>query len=210
MRVCWLWRTGQCPVHQAEQAANQPLSGIHRARSAIIHRTVRWVSGATANWRNGHLQKQIVNWTVRVRVRAEKSERTGLSGATTRQRLQRSTRSKPQRACWRGAHRTVNSDCPVHHQTVHCAHRQQTQPTARKWLEAINTPKPPPSIASKYSEHHIHCNSKGNHSKDTSKAFNPIQATKSTLLLRDLREDHLCSFVALVAWIAFSPSHSYS
>jgi hypothetical protein len=34
----------------------------------------------------------------------------------------------------------VNSVCPVHHQTVRCAHRQQKQPTARKWLEAINTP----------------------------------------------------------------------
>jgi hypothetical protein len=59
-------------------------------------------------------------------------------------------------------------------------------------------------MASKYSEHHIHYKSKDNNSNDTSKAFNPLQATKSTLLLRDLREDHLCSFVALVAWIAFS------
>jgi hypothetical protein len=46
---------------------------------------------------------------------------------------------EPQRACGRGAHRTMNSDCSVRHRTVRCAHRQQAQPTARKWLEAINT-----------------------------------------------------------------------
>jgi hypothetical protein len=49
-------------------------------------------------------------------------------------------RSKPQRACWRGTHRTVNSTCSVHHRTIRCAHQQQKQPTTRKWLEAINTP----------------------------------------------------------------------
>jgi hypothetical protein len=43
----------------------------------------------------------------------------------------------------------VNSICPVHLWTVRCAHRQQKQPTTRKWLEAINTSQPPPSIVSK-------------------------------------------------------------
>jgi hypothetical protein len=42
---------------------------------------------------------------------------TGLSGAAKRQRSP-----------------TVNSDCPVRHRTVRCAHRQQTLSTARKWL----------------------------------------------------------------------------
>jgi hypothetical protein len=80
-------------------------------------------------------------------LKAEKSERTrhvwcgtGLSGATTGQGFQRSSRSKPQWTCWRGTHRTVNSGCPVHHQTVQCAYRRQKQLTARKYLEAINTP----------------------------------------------------------------------
>jgi hypothetical protein len=106
---------------------------------------VWWAIGATVTTRNGRLQKQTVKWTVRVGVRAEKSERTGhvrcgtgLSGSTTGQRLQRST--------------TVNSTCPVRHRTVRCAHRQQKQSIARKWLEAINTPQPPPSMASKFSE----------------------------------------------------------
>jgi hypothetical protein len=58
-------------------------------------------------------------------------------------------------------------------------------------------PSKPPTLLIQYK-------SKGKHSKDTIKAFNPLQAPKSTQLLRDLREDHLCSFVALVAWIAFS------
>jgi hypothetical protein len=30
--------------------------------------------------------------------------------------------------------------CLMHHRTARCVRRQQSQPTARKWLEAINTP----------------------------------------------------------------------
>jgi hypothetical protein len=39
-------------------------------------------------------------------------------------------------------------------------------------------------------------------SKDTIKAFNPLQAPKSNQALSDLREGVCVSFVALVAWIA--------
>jgi hypothetical protein len=97
--------------------------------------------------------------------------------------------------------RTVNSDCPVVHRTVRCAHRQQPLPTARKWLGAINTPQPPHSLASKFSEHPIHCNSKRLHSKTHSIdqiLSNPPNQFNS---IRNLREGALCSFVALVAWI---------
>jgi hypothetical protein len=69
---------------------------------------------------------------------------------------------------------------------------------------AINTPETPLFKPSKPPTLLIQYKSKGKHSKDTIKAFNPLQATKSTQLLRDLREYHLCSFVPLVAWIAFS------
>jgi hypothetical protein len=69
---------------------------------------------------------------------------------------------------------------------------------------AINTPQPPLFKPSKPPTLLIQYKSKGKHSEDTIKAFNPLQAPKSTQLLRDLSEDHLCSFVALVAWIAFS------
>jgi hypothetical protein len=41
MRVWCLWRTGHCPVHQASERTNMPLSGILWAPSAIIHRTIR-------------------------------------------------------------------------------------------------------------------------------------------------------------------------
>jgi hypothetical protein len=55
-----------------------------------------------------------------------------------------------------------------------------------KWLEAINTTQPPPSMASKYSEHHIHCKSKAKHSKTHSKHSIHSKLPKSTLVLRDL------------------------
>jgi hypothetical protein len=55
-------------------------------------------------------------------------------------------------------------------------------------------PQPPPFKPSKPPILLIQYKSKGKHSKDTIKAFNPLQAPKSTQLLRDLREDHLCFF----------------
>jgi hypothetical protein len=66
------------------------------------------------------------------------------------------------------AHRTVNSDCPVHHRTVWWPHlsdlqrsnpngwvtwlaRQTASPTATLVIGAINTPQPPHFKASKFS-----------------------------------------------------------
>jgi hypothetical protein len=74
------------------------------------------------------------------------------------------------------AHRTVNSDCPVHHRTVRwptcqklqqsepngrvtwlahrtvrCAMRQKPSPTVTLVVGAINTPNHPPFIGSKFS-----------------------------------------------------------
>jgi hypothetical protein len=96
------------------------------------------------------------------------------------------------------AHRIVNNVCPVRHRTVRCARRQQKQPTARKWLEAINTPQPPHSKPSKHSELPIQYKSKANHSNTHSKHSIHSKFPKSTLVLRDLREDHLCSFALLL------------
>jgi hypothetical protein len=197
---------GQAPNEQATLGFSQGALHYNSSDCPMCTRHVRWANGATVTYANGRLPK--VNSCERARQRLEHTGHvwcgTGLFGAAIGQRVPMVNRSKPQRVCWRGTHRTVNSTYPVHHRTVRCAHRHQTQPTARKWLETINTPQPSPSMASKYSEYHIHFKSKGNHSKDTTKAFNPLQAPKSTLLLRDLWEDHLCSFVALVAWTAFS------
>jgi hypothetical protein len=55
-------------------------------------------------------------------------------------------------------------------------------------------PQPPPFKPSKPPTLLIQYKSKSKHSKDTIKAFNSLQAPKSTQLLRDLREDHLCFF----------------
>jgi hypothetical protein len=76
--------------------------------------------------------------------------------------------------------------------------------TARVVVGAINTPNHLYSSHPSILHFSFNTRAKGKHSKGTIKAFNPLHAPKSTQLLRDLREDHLCSFVALVAWIVFS------
>jgi hypothetical protein len=117
-----------CPVcHRTVFGAPGPYSlklatlGFLRARSAIIHQTVRCDSGVTAIQRNGRLQRTPANATVREQC-TQKSEQSS------------------------EAHRTVNSACPVPlvdkasngqklqnpnswvtwlaHRTVRCAHRQ--------------------------------------------------------------------------------------
>jgi hypothetical protein len=156
---------------------------------------------------NGRLQKR----TVQVRSQSRKSEHTvhvqcgtGLSDVATRQRVPTVNTLQTPTTCRRGAHRTVNSTCPVHHRTVRCAHRQQNQPTTKKWLEAINTPQPPPSMASKFYEVHIQCKSNSIHSKAHSKDQILSKPPNQLNSISDLREGVLCSFVALVAWIAFT------
>jgi hypothetical protein len=114
--------------------------GFLRARSAIIHRTLRCTSGVTTIQHNGRLQKHGRRATVRAEVRA----------------VLRGTPDNEQ--CLSGA----APDCPVPledkasngqklsnpnrwvtwlaHRTVWCAHRQQPAPTVNWWLRAINTP----------------------------------------------------------------------
>jgi hypothetical protein len=105
LRVCCLWRTGQCPVHQARTQTNQPLSGIQWACSAIIHRTVQCaldMSGEPPEQRllrvNGRLQKCTVMNSARQKSEVTGHVRcgTGLSSAATGQGFQQSTSSKPQ------------------------------------------------------------------------------------------------------------------
>jgi hypothetical protein len=104
--------------------------------------------------------------------------------------LQRSIAPNPNgKLTW---HALYNEECHVR-----CTNGLSDVPstaTARIVVRAINTPQPPPFKPSKFSELHIQYKSKGKHSKDTIKAFNSLQAPKSTQLLRDLREDHLCFF----------------
>jgi hypothetical protein len=116
-------------------------------RSAIIHRTVRCASGATATSR-----ATVDCNTFNARLRAQRTEHVQL------------------------AHRTVYRTCPVHHRTaqrphlselqrsepndwltwlahrtVRCAMRQQTSNGHILVVGAINTPTTPHSMASKFS-----------------------------------------------------------
>jgi hypothetical protein len=161
---------------------------------------------------NGNLRPTVDSkrWIVQVRSESRKSEcighvrcATGLSGATTRQRTSTVNRSKPQQCA--DVARTGQWTVPylVHHRTVRCAHRQQTQPMARKWLEAINTPNHLHSSRPSFLKFTFNTRAI-TFIQDTFQRSNPLQASKSTQLLSDLREGVLCSFVALVAWIAFS------
>jgi hypothetical protein len=126
------------------------------------------------------------------------------------------------------AHRTVNRTCPVHyrtvrwptcqklqrsnpngwvtwlaHRTVRCALRRQSSPTAILVVGAINTPQPPLFKASKHSLLLIQYKSSTQHSKTQIKASDQIKVHNSTLVFRTCEKIGLCSFVVLVAWLAF-------
>jgi hypothetical protein len=87
-----VWRTG---LSGAPVTVHVELFtfGFLESCSAIIHRTVRCASGATAKKRNGRLQRSPANVNSARTVRAESEQR-------------------------QKAHRTVNSACPVRHRTV--------------------------------------------------------------------------------------------
>jgi hypothetical protein len=122
-----------CPVHQRTRNSNSSPSGNSRGDSAIIHRTVRCtpdMSGAPrkSGLRNSpasgfHFSRSaIIHRTVRCNSRA-----TTISAPTAtcdalnaRQRAQRS--GTPMLA-----HRTLNSTCPVRHQTSRRAQKKELQ-----------------------------------------------------------------------------------
>jgi hypothetical protein len=130
--------TGQCPVHQGEPAQLFTF-GFPRRTSAIIHRTIRCASGATAICaQRSTLQSEQCNSECQSR-----SQRgTGLSGVTPDcpvPQEDRASNGRPApspngRMTWRRPRH-----CPMAHRTVRCALRQQSSPTTRFWLVAINT-----------------------------------------------------------------------
>jgi hypothetical protein len=113
--------------------------GFPRCRSAIIHRTCpvhTGLSGVPAKQRlpvrNGRLCK--VNSANQM---SEQMVRGAPDCLVPHEDKASSDRPAPRpngRMMWR---RTGH--CPVAHRTVRCAHRQQTSPTARFLLVAINT-----------------------------------------------------------------------
>jgi hypothetical protein len=125
------------------------------------------------------------------------------------------------------AHRTLNSDCPVHHRTVRwpscqklqrskpnglvmwlahrtvwCAIRQQPPPTVLLVVRAINTPQPPHFNASKFSAFKPH-----------TRALDFIQRHKQEIKSSPKSKDHSnqivtserdnCVHLSSCAWIAF-------
>jgi hypothetical protein len=125
-------------------------------------------------------------------------------------------------------HRTVNRTCQVHHRTVRwptcqklqrsnpngwvtwlahrtvrCARREQSSPTVILVVGAINTPQPPLFKAPKHSLLLIQYKSNTHHSKTQIKATDRIKVYISTLVFRTCEKIDSCSFVVLVAWLAF-------
>jgi hypothetical protein len=131
---------------------NLPPSGIRGGHSAIIHRTIRCSTGLSG---------------------VPSGAMVVCKGTVKRYSADYARRSQSRR---QKAHRTVNSDCLVHHQTVRwprcqklqrsepnslvtwlahrtvrCAIRQKPSPTVILVVGAINTPQPPHFNGSKFS-----------------------------------------------------------
>jgi hypothetical protein len=188
---------------------NLPALGIWGSRFAIIHRTVRCntgLSGVPAEQRllraNGRLQvnskrKQCASARAEVRAGARRRTgqwtgpircTTGLSGGPTCQSW----------VTWL-AHRSVSggaSDCPVRHTT-------DSLPNDHFGGWGYKYPQPPLFKASKHSLHLIQYKSNTQHSKSQIKASDRIKVPNSTLVFWTCEEIDLCSFVAVVAWLAF-------
>jgi hypothetical protein len=112
------------------------------------------------------------------------------------------------------AHRTVSGGAPdsvwwrtgqclVAHRTVWCTIRQHPCPTAILVVGAINTPQPPLFKAPKHSLLLIQYKSNTQHCKTQIKATDRIKVHNLTLVFRTCEKIDLCSFVVLVAWLAF-------
>jgi anti-sigma factor RsiW len=110
---------------------------FQKRRSAIINRTVRCTSAATANQRNDRLQRSPASYsarTIHAEVRAAARRRTGqytvpvwcgtrLSGATRTQSSNGRNRHNPNGWVTWLAHRTLSGgapDCPVRPSTAAC------------------------------------------------------------------------------------------
>jgi hypothetical protein len=116
-------------------------------------------------------------------------------------------RSKPQHRADVARTGQWTVSCPVHLWTVRCAHRQQTQPTTRKWLEAINTPNHLHLIASMFSEVLIQYKSKILHFK-THSIDQILSQPPNQLNSLVTWERVFCVLLLLLLLGLLSPSHS--
>jgi hypothetical protein len=97
------------------------------------------------------------------------------------------------------AHRTMSGgapDCPVRHTTT-------TFPNDHFNGWGYKYPQPPLFKTSKHSRLLIQYKSNTQHSKTQIKATDRIKVHNSTLVFRTCEKIDLCSFVVLVAWLAF-------
>jgi hypothetical protein len=97
------------------------------------------------------------------------------------------------------AHRTVSDgapDCPVRHTTT-------AFPNGHFGGLGYKYPQPPLFKTSEHSLLLIQYKSNTQHSKTQIKATDRIKVHNSTLVFRTCEKIDLCSFVVLVAWLAF-------
>jgi hypothetical protein len=178
--------------------------GFLRPRSAIIHRTVRCTSRATATSAtvdcNGHLQMLQC---------AQKSEQPPETHRTVNSTCPVPLEDKaPTVVCartlmvgWRGWR---TGQCPVAHRTVLCAQRQQPLPNGCLVVEGYKYPSSTstPTIQAFITLHSIQEQSATLQDTNQSHWSNQSpQFNSSTLGL--VRWSFLCFFVALIAWLAF-------
>jgi hypothetical protein len=215
-KAALVWRTGLSGVPpdsvRCTRESNSKLATFRNlgSHSAIIHRTVRCAKRSNGLQRDGRVQRSADNATVHG-LRTQKSEQAQM------------------------AHRTVSRTYPVHHrtvrwptcqklqrsnpngwvmwlahQTVWCALRQKSSPTAILVVGAINTPQPPLFKAPKHSLLLIQYKSNIQHSKTQIKASDQIKVHNSTLVL-GLVTRSICVLLLflLLGWLS-SFSHSYS
>jgi hypothetical protein len=124
--------TGQCPVHQGVSArtlhlrVSQAQLRYNSPDCPVHHRTVRCTSGATTIYaQRSTLQSE--QWNSDVRAASQRG--TGLSGVTPDCQVPHEDKASNGRP----------ASGPNEKMMWRCAHRQQTSPTARFWLVAINT-----------------------------------------------------------------------
>jgi hypothetical protein len=87
--------------------------------------------------------------------------------------------------------------------SVRCALRQQPAPTVELVVRDYKYPQPPPLQPSKHSLLLIQYKSNAQHSKTQIKASDQMKVPNWILVLRTCEKIGLCSFVVLVAWLAF-------
>jgi hypothetical protein len=116
--------TGHCPLPRLEHLVNWPLSGFLRA----IPLKFTGLSGEPPDYpvsQRSNVQLRPTVSIAEVRSQSAKSEHIGLSGAARGHKTSMVNSSKPQRTADVALSGQWTVQCPVHHRTVRCAHRQQ-------------------------------------------------------------------------------------